>query len=452
MSHVAYDFLADSLFFNEYSLSKEFKNESKQRIEKELIDYRNYVLTNFDRLKIEVNASQSALNVFTSAQYTSLDLLKQTALYMNQYIVADPLFRYTNLDTATEKAMSESLGFPEKQNLDGLTKAARYLKTLTPMVAGNYVKVFPVTYHFEPPKELPYKIPVNNNNDLLPQNIMQFFRERCVVSPMSKIEGGGWAILDGKPLTPTRAINIEFDGDRFNNGFIYFLTERKVLSYDEATGMAQIAQYMPPTEPEKDIFEAWVTQSQNSCAKAYFDQSFGEVYLAGELNAKYISENSLKHELLTMNLDNHKDISTFTAEQLLNIELPFLDKIDTAKLMQVRENDADVFTNFRLELEKQFREVRILTDPKDVKLKTESIFHELNEVQAAKIKQKVQYIHKQMFLNSVLTAGGLVGSMTVGGISLVGLGLALSKGYKDYRDYTQSVRENPAFFLWKSKL
>jgi hypothetical protein len=451
MSHIAYDFLADSLFFNDSSLNSSFKNETSQRIEKELVDYRKHIIGNFDALKAEINKNQSNLNVFSSAQYTSLDLLKQTALYLNQYIVADPLFRYTNLETPGERAMSASLGFPEKQTLDSLVTASTYLKGLTPMVAGNFVKVFPVTYHFEPPKELPLKMPVNNNNDLLPPDIMQFFKDRCVVSPMTKIEGGGWAIIDGKELKPSRAINIEFEGDRFNNGFIYFLTEQKILSYDEATGMAKIAQYMPPTEPERDVFDAWVTQSANSSAKAYFDQAFGEAYLSGQFNSKYISENALKHELLSLNLEAPSDISSFTAEQMLNIELPFLDKIDTLKLMEVRENDAEIFTNFRLELEKQFREVRSISDPKELKLKSENIFHELSQVQSGRIKQKLQYIQKQMLLNTVFTVGGLIGSVTLGGASLMGVGLALSKGFKDYRDYVQSVKENPAFFLWKSK-
>ena len=243
----------------------------------------------------------------------------------------------------------------------------------------------------------------------------------------------------------------EFKGDRFNQGMVYFLTEQKILKYDEKTSIAEIAQYMPPTTPNQDLFEAWVLQSKNSAARAYFDRAFGEVYLAGQLNSKFICETPFKNELLVQNLDSNHDISTFTATQLLNIELPFIDKIDTTKLMQVREADAEIFTNFRLELEKQFREARAITDPHDMKIKTENIFHELNEVQAQKIKQKLNYLHKQMFINTVLAAGSLAGTATMGGISLAGLGLALAKGYKDYRDYVQTIKENPAFFLWKSK-
>ncbi len=452
MSHIAYNFLADSLFLNQNSINSEFKNESIGRIEKELIDYRSHILKNLSELKKEINQSQTSLSVFSSSEDTPIDLMKQTALYLDQYVIADPLFRFTNMESKLEQAMSSHLGFSSSGiNRNSLTQAAIYLQNLTPMVAGKYVKTFPVAYHFEAPKELPLKIPINNNNDLLPKDILDFFHSKCVVSPMEKLENEGWAILDGKNLEPSRAINIEFIGDQFKNGLIYFLTERKVLSIDENTNIAQIAQYIPPTPPERELFDAWVLQSINSAAKAYFDHTFGEVYIAEQLNSRFICESPLKNELLTKNLDISEDISTFTANQILNIELPFIDKIDTTKLMQVREAEADIFTNFRLELEKHFREIRTISDPNEVKFRTENIFHELNQVQTQKINQKIKYIQKQMLLNTALAVGGLIGSVTFGGISLGGLAMALAKGFKDYKDYVQNVRENPAFFLWKTK-
>lgn len=119
--------------------------------------------------------------------------------------------------------------------------------------------------------------------------------------------------------------------------------------------------------------------------------------------------------------------------------------------MQVRENDADVFASFRLELEKQFRELRSVTDPKILKQKAENIFHELNEVQVQKINRKLNHIHKQIFVNSAIAIGGLIGTIPTGGYSLAGTAIAMAKGYKDYNEYIEKVREHPAYFLWKVK-
>ncbi len=102
-------------------------------------------------------------------------------------------------------------------------------------------------------------------------------------------------------------------------------------------------------------------------------------------------------------------------------------------------------------MEKQFRELRTVTDPKLIQIKTENIFHELNEVQIQKIKQKIGYIEKQMSLNVATAIAGLAGSIQTSGLSLLATAVALGKGYKDYHDYREKVRENPTYLLWQIK-
>ena len=50
MGSVTYNFLADSLFFHKDSLENEFANETDERIEKELQDYRNHCINNYEEL------------------------------------------------------------------------------------------------------------------------------------------------------------------------------------------------------------------------------------------------------------------------------------------------------------------------------------------------------------------------------------------------------------------
>ncbi|WPU94687.1 hypothetical protein SNE25_04030 [Mucilaginibacter sabulilitoris] len=449
MGSITYDFLADSLFLNQNAINTAFKNESDERIEKELADYREHCLKNLENLKKEINENASTLSVFSSTDDTPIDLLKQTALYMDQYVVSDPLFRYTNLFTNEETVMSQQLGFPQKKHHgDGLVKAAKYLKEITPMVAGNFVKIFPVSYHFEPPKELPFNIPVDYYNNILPREILNFFHENKIVNGLEKMPEGGWAVRDGQELQPCRGITIDFGNIGHHSSMLYFLHEMEILHYDERTKRMQYRQYLPETPPDEAHFNAWVQQSVNSAARAYFDTTFGEIYIASQLKSSYICEDAFTNDLISKDFQKNDSISSYTANQMLNIELPFLDKIDVDKLMQIRQNDADVFTNFRVELEKQFREIRAITDPEQIRLKTENIFHELNEVQGHKVKMKLDHLKKQVFLNSALAIGGLVGTVPTAGISLISTAVAAAKGYKDYRDYLSYVKENPAYFLW----
>ena len=91
--------------------------------------------------------------------------------------------------------------------------------------------------------------------------------------------------------------------------------------------------------------------------------------------------------------------------------------------MFVRESEAGLSTNFRLELEKHFRELRTVNDTKERELKRENIFHELSEVQCTKIQVKMSSLQKRMAANITIALGGLIGSVHIGGLSLLGVAL-----------------------------
>lgn len=451
MGSVTYNFLADSIFFHKNSIENNFANESDSRIEKELQDYRNHCINNYEELIKEIIERDSFLKVFSSSDETSLSLLKQTSLYVDQFIIKDPLFSLTDTKSDISNVTTKYLGYntDEKINRKDLKKASLFLKDITPMIAGNYIKIFPLSYHFEAPKQIPLNLPVNYYNDILPKEIMDFFKENVQVSSMEKIKSGeGWQIMKDQ-LYPCRSISINFKDADFQRSMIYHLFEMKILNYDENTGQATFSQTLPDTAPDINYFNAWVTQSINSTSKHFFDKVFKENFISSNLNSTYLCDNDFTGKLISQNYNLKETIQTETATRLINFDLPFLENIDIEKLMTVREMESDVFTNFRIELEKHFRELRLLSDPKIIKQKTENIFHELNEVQVQKIKQKIDYINKQVFVNSSVGIGGLAGGFFTGGFSLLATALALGKGYKDYVDYKEKVKENPSYLLWK---
>lgn len=451
MGSILYDFLADSLILNKNSIGNSYENETDARIEKELIEYRNFCIANIDKLGAEIATGTGALSVFTSASDTPIALLKQTALYMNQFVVSDPLYRYTDIETPMKRAISGQLGFNENRiDKNSIAKAASYLKSITPMVAGNFVKVFPTELIFTKPADIPLNLPINDNNNLLPPDIRDYFLKRAKVSNLERLKDGGWAIIPNGDLELGRAINIEFEGSMFDRGFLYYLTEIEVLETDEASGRIKYRQTFPDTLPTAEEFTHWVTQSVNASAKHYFDRASKEVQLSAQLNSSFLTRNELTHDLVTRNFGlPATKISDFTAQQMLNIELPFLQNINIENIMQVREGDSEVFTNFRVELEKHFRELRSIHDPIIMKQKVENIFHELNDVQVRKVQQKIKHINKQTFISTSIALGGLIGSIPTGGYSLGATLLAMVKGYKDYNEYIEKVKEQPAYFLWK---
>jgi hypothetical protein len=449
MGSIIYNFLADSLLLHKGSLDSNFAKESIERLEQELQAYREYCIANYHELINEIKSKQSPIKVFSSTENVTLNLLTQTALYIEQFIIPDPIFKFTDRQSEAGRVTAKYLGY-EERHLDKrkLKDAAQFLKNITPMVAGDFVKIFPLSYHFEGPKVIPFNIPVNFNNGLLPDKIRDFFWENVEVKSMIK-SSEGW-IVDHK-LYPCRGIIVEYKESTSRSGMLYHLFQVEVSEFDEATGQATFVHTLPDTPPEIEEFKAWVTQSVNAASKIYFDSVYIETYLAANLNSTYLTDNPFTAKVISENYDLNDSIGTFTTNKLLNIDLPFIDNIDIDKLMSIREFDADVFTNFRLELEKHFRELRTISDEDTIKKKIENIFHELNDVQGYRIKKKIERLRKQFGINTLLGVAGLGGAIHTGGLSLLATATAIAKGYKDYQEFKEKVTENPAYLLWKIK-
>ena len=176
MGSITYDFLANSILFNDDEIENEFSSLNDNQLEKLLNDYREHCLTNNNDLINEVKSNNSTLKVLSSIEEIPYDTLLQSSLYFDQYVIYDPLFRFTHTESETSKVISEYLRFESNGiNRKDLAKTVKLLKKITPMVAADYVKILPISYNFEPPKDTPINFPINYYADLLPEDIMQYF-------------------------------------------------------------------------------------------------------------------------------------------------------------------------------------------------------------------------------------------------------------------------------------
>ncbi len=451
MGSITYNFLADSYFFNEREFDSGFKDYSDDKIYLELEKYRNHCLNNFEELKNEISKNKSSLKVFATIDDISLSFLSQTALYIQQFIISDPLFKLTERSGEQTEVMSSYLGFnPPSLDRDKLISVLRFLKKITPFIVNDYVKILPYNIFFETSKKIPFRLPKDYDNGILPKPILDFFKERTIVSPLTKMENGGWAIIDGE-LKPTRAINIRYKDLDIRNGEIFFLFQTEITDFNEETGVAQFRQHLPETPPDIEHFNAWVTQSINQSAKRVFDKIYLENMIASSIESTFLCNNNFTSSLLNQVFEQKENIKTFTANELINLDLPFINNIDPNKLMEIRKYEENVFTNFRVELERNFREIRCLTDPKEINLKRENIIHELNDVQLSKIDLKFSHIKKQIGVNATILTGSLLASSITNGFSLLAMIHTIAKGYKSYNDYIKDVKMNPSYMLWKIK-
>lgn len=450
MGTKTFDFLTESFLFDDSLIRDRFQRVPDEEIQKELRRYREFCLSNAKQIEKEIISNDSNLKVFPGTELIPPMLLKQSAFYVEQYIQYDPIFSLTHERNETAKAMNEYMGFSNQPfNRSKLTQVVRYLKSLTPMVAANYVKFIPATYVFEPPEQIPLTYSEKQYADILPQTILKFFHNNVIVESMKRVDQG--LITEGK-LYPCRAINI-----RFNNhygpepGFSYFLFGMEYLSNEEKDQEihVDVKLQLPDTVPDLQTFDNWVLQSINQSSKRLFDRILLESVITSHFEARYLSISPFVFELLGQTISVEQDIKTNTCNVMMNMELPFLHEVDMETLMKVRLEDGEAFQSFRLEMDRQLRELRLVNDPDELKIKAENALHEVTEVQLHQVSDKVKELKKRSKFEGAVLLAGLASAIQTGGWSLLACAGAIASGYKSRLEYQSEVKQNPAFFLWK---
>jgi hypothetical protein len=98
---------------------------------KELQRYREFSLSVAPELESEVLSNKSSLKLFSGIKQPGLPLLKQSAFYIQQHVLYDPLFALTHTPTEQSKALNEFLGMRDTP-LDKaqLARTLRYLVSI----------------------------------------------------------------------------------------------------------------------------------------------------------------------------------------------------------------------------------------------------------------------------------------------------------------------------------
>lgn len=446
MGSILFDFLTESYLFRDELIETRFSSLTDADLRNELRRYREFCVARLAALKAEAVQETGTFKVFGGSSRISRAHLTQMAFYVQQYVIQDPLFPLTHEQGEAGRVMNAYMGL-EKPEMDRgrLVEALRYLRWLTPMVAANYVKLLPVSYLFEPPAQLPLYASDNYFADVLPNDVMTFFRNRAVVRPLEKTPEG-LRILDNLGLC--RHICVDFEGHDDSEASAYLLLAPEFTRIDERTRTFEALMTLPEEPPSQEEFEVWVQQSVHQAAKKLHDRIFEEVYLSNQCNAQYLTPSRFVLDLLQFDRSG-QSIETNSANLLLQFALPAFTDVDPIKLMSVRRDNGEAFQAFRSELDRHFRELRNEQDELKLRMQVENALHELTEIQLRAVKAKFRELTRSAFLNAAVMVGSLVSSINTSGMSLGAAWLAAANGVKLYTEYRSSVHQNPAFFLWK---
>jgi hypothetical protein len=340
----------------------------------------------------------------------------------------------------------ENLGINRKE----IAEAATYMNRKRMAIACDFIKFMPISYLHEPPKEIPMRYSEILFSDILPPEILEYFKKKAEVVPLRRGKKG-WYSIDGDELVPCRGINITFESDNPNRAFINMLFQTEFLSSEENNHSFNVIQRLPEEPPDPDTFNNWVIQSVNTAAGNFFGSIQQEIVLANKIGSTYLTYSPFVYNLLLQEFHNEKELKADVLNAVLTLELPILQKVSLEDLLDIRQKEGEAFLNFRVELEKHLRELRLITDYDVLRVQTQNVTHELSEVQVNEITKKIAKVKSGMFADALILVGGLVATIQANGLGMLALIYAIEHGYKTYNEYITQVKENPAFFLWKVK-
>lgn len=207
MGSILYDFLDDSVLFAERNIENSFRNISDKELFTELQRYREFCLENMSALADEIESTDSNLRVFSGVEELPISLLKQSAFYVEQLVLRDPLFVEARPPHNPSKVFNQYLGLNYNEiDRKKLTSTISMLKQLSPMIAANFIKLFPTSYFFESPEETPIYYSENNYAEGIPEPLLKFFHSKAKVFSLERIDD---AYVSHGKLYPCRNISVE---------------------------------------------------------------------------------------------------------------------------------------------------------------------------------------------------------------------------------------------------
>ncbi len=452
MGSQTFNFLTDSFLFNNNVIAYRFSDFSEQELLSELNNYREFCISRQSELEQEISTNTSSLKVVSGLEMPTIGLLKQSAFYINQYVINDPVFSFGHRENEFSKVLKHSQGINEEPlDRKKLSEIVSYMKQLTPMVTADYVKFLPINHFLETPEQLPILYSEKLFSDVLPEPLIEFFHKNVIVNSLERASDNPQAI-NLKRLQPCREIMFRFK-NHINRHYGYILYKSDFSLLDEQKSKFQVSMQLAKDIPDRDTFINWVDQSFYLSCKQIYDEVAWKTFITSRYDASYLTESKFIFDLLSQFFPLENGIPTNTANIFLNMELPFLEQVEISALMEIRMNYGEEFQNFRLHLDKQFKDLRLIKNPEKLKIKAENAMHELNEVQIHAINQKISQIRKtSAVFDAIILSGSLLAAIQGSDWSVAGLSTVLAtaaRGYKPFIDYSNQIRQNPAFFLWK---
>lgn len=448
MSKKCLKFLINSFLSDVNAINYEYSTYTENEICNELQKYRDYVLSNIDQIQGEILNNKNGLNACLESRgvLPSEDTYKQLVLYMDQVVIADPLFSETENRSLSSDVAKSLVGItqPEKVNKKDLCEAVSYIMSIHELIEYGFVVMLPLSFIHEGPTSIPLTHSNSAFSDVIPKSILDYLRSISMVYNTVPT-GNGLQILFDKQLELGTSIFVDFKDVDQLSGSLFQLTDFKIISCNETTAEFIVK---PAEAIDNATFKAWVNQSINQAANKHFITIHKELLLSQKCGCMYLTNSNIVSKILSMVIEK-PSIESELATMALSLELPVTTQIPMRDLLIIRNNYGDAFHNFRTQLNSKLNSLDACTDKHSLQQKINSISYEMNNTSVQEVEKEYRKITRTLKLDALALTGSLIASYTTGGLTPVGSVAVFFKGVSDVNKYFTDVNENNGFFMWK---
>lgn len=450
MSKVAIDFLENSFLFDSRCEKEEYSRFSDDDIVKELEKYRNHIQNELSNAVSTIDKSKAHINTVIDSfgSMPNMSDYKKMALYLNQVIVPDPLFRFAEGKNNSSEAFNTFMGLNPSSAIDrkDLIEIVQYFKRISLLIKSGFVVTLPLSQLHEQGETIPITASKTGFYDELPKEIIDFYRSSAHVCNITK-QHDNYVIDYKSPLHTGTCIKVFFGDPSDNAGSCFQYMNAKCIG-DDGNGKLILRNTIPESMDEH-TFKVWVDQSINQAGIHHFQERSAELFFANHIGCMYSTNSSFTANMLNCVLI--EDNKGKRASAALKMDLPVFYELPLEDIIEIRSNYGSAFERFRNDLNKKLSELDDISDKELFLRKIHEIEQELFETSIKSVDDERRKIKHFLKWDTAVAIGTLAANYTLGGLTVVGVIGAVANGVKDLAKYSAEIKEHNGFFLWKLK-
>jgi len=414
-------------------------------------------------------AKPSALDIYPDSWSAPLPLpiIKQLAIYAGRIYIHDPIIPLALDWPAMDFIHPYTIQYPshaEKAEYfrTTLAETIKELMDLLPLVEARVVHVVPTDL------VIPRKDPraayaddlygpqgsfprlTGEEEQEIPPSLKIFFDDRIRVLPATYINKEQ-TILWNQQLSPRNMIAVFFEDDPIAHYYHLF----NVSAVDGEEG--RVMMFFSPEgkqEVDPDTFRNWVEGEKLKTALERFHRLHNDLVTAAMARARFITSLPTSRDMALLNPSARSDdAGTKAVTALLNLELPFFEKVDLVAIAKARQDELS-FEEFRAALDKAFKEIEGLPGSTRFQEQVDEISRDLLLLPVKRIEQRMTTLRRNVFIDVGLSVGSLGATLITQGNTLISAAaiIAATKAFEMYRKHKaeeDELRQLPGFFYWK---